>query len=180
MPGCVNCPVPAFKSVTGQPIVINSVKGFHIYCTFGENLNLDSPRIPHYLFLLGEYILFNDIGYWSSDPASNIILQQQNIRSHFLSTHSPLSWGKVKSWRTDSPGVQKGATYETLTAPFNDISAVENLFETNKGEIAAIILEPVVGNSASWCIWREIMEMVAPTGPIYQAGFLNGNPLAMK
>ena len=97
-----------------------------------------------------------------------------------LSTHSPLSWGKVKSWRTDSPGVPKGATYETLTAPFNDISAVENLSETNKGEIAAIILEPVVGNSASWCIWREIMEMVAPTGPIYQAGFLNGNPLAMK
>ena len=67
-----------------------------------------------------------------------------------------------------------------LTAPFNVISAVENFFETNKGEIAAMILEPVVGNSASWCIWREIMEMVAPKGPIYQAGFLNGNPLAMK
>ena len=30
MPGGVNCPVPAFKSVTGQPIVINSVKGFHM------------------------------------------------------------------------------------------------------------------------------------------------------
>nr|POE91813.1 glutamate-1-semialdehyde 2,1-aminomutase [Quercus suber] len=140
MPGGVNCPVPAFNSVIGQPILINSVKGFHICCAFGENLNLDSPRIPHYLFLLDEYILFNDIGYWSSDPASNIILQQQNIRSH----------------------------------------SVENLSETNQGEIAAIILEPVVGNSASWCIWREIMEMVAPTGPIYQAGFLNGNPLAMK
>ena len=47
----------------------------------------------------------------------------------------------------DSPGVPKGATFETLTAPFNDISAVEYLFETNKGEIAAMILEPVVGNS---------------------------------
>ena len=47
----------------------------------------------------------------------------------------------------DSPGVPKGATYETLTAPFNDISAVEYLFETNKGEIAAMILEPGVGNS---------------------------------
>uniref|UniRef100_A0A7N2MWQ4 Uncharacterized protein n=1 Tax=Quercus lobata TaxID=97700 RepID=A0A7N2MWQ4_QUELO len=136
------------------------------YCAFGENLNLDSPRIPRYLFLLDEYILFSDIGYWSSDPASNIILQQQNIRSHCN--------------RTDSPGFPKGAIYETLTAPFNDISAVENLFESNKGEITAIILEPVVGNSTSWCIWREIMEMVAPTGPIYQAGFLNGNPLAMK
>ncbi|KAA8540655.1 hypothetical protein F0562_024426 [Nyssa sinensis] len=47
----------------------------------------------------------------------------------------------------DSPGVPKGATYESLTSPFNDILTVENLFEANKGDIAAIILEPVVGNS---------------------------------
>uniref|UniRef100_A0A7N2MXQ7 Glutamate-1-semialdehyde 2,1-aminomutase n=1 Tax=Quercus lobata TaxID=97700 RepID=A0A7N2MXQ7_QUELO len=100
----------------------------------------------------------------------------------------------------DSPGVPKGATYETLTAPFNDISAVEYLFETNKGEIAAMILEPVVGNSGfiapkpeflnairkitkeivgAYGGRREIMEMVAPAGPMYQAGTLSGNPLAM-
>lgn len=142
----------------------------------------------------------------------------------------------------DSPGVPKAATYETLTAPFNDISAVEKLFETNKGEIAAIILEPVVGNSGfvppkpdflnairkvtkengallifdevmtgfrlsyggaqeyfgitpdlttlgkiiggglpvgAYGGRREIMEMVAPAGPMYQAGTLSGNPLAM-
>uniref|UniRef100_A0A2N9EXZ3 Glutamate-1-semialdehyde 2,1-aminomutase n=1 Tax=Fagus sylvatica TaxID=28930 RepID=A0A2N9EXZ3_FAGSY len=114
----------------------------------------------------------------------------------------------------DSPGVPKGATYETLTAPFNDISAVENLFETNKGEIAGIILEPVVGNSVmtgfrlsyggaqeyfgitpdlstlgkviggglpvgAYGGRKEIMEMVAPAGPMYQAGTLSGNPLAM-
>lgn len=30
MPGCVNCPAPAFESVTGQPIVIDSFKGFHM------------------------------------------------------------------------------------------------------------------------------------------------------
>lgn len=47
----------------------------------------------------------------------------------------------------DSPGVPKAATHDTLTAPNNDISAIKSLFDDNKGEIAAIILEPVVGNS---------------------------------
>ncbi|KAL4306521.1 hypothetical protein AHAS_Ahas16G0186600 [Arachis hypogaea] len=116
----------------------------------------------------------------------------------------------------DFPGVPKGSTYETLTAPFNDFSAVDKLFEDNKGEIAAVMLKPVVGNSGfippksdflsflrkitkennSLLIFDEvmtgfrlaygsyggrmdIMEMVAPAGPMYQAGTLSGNPLAM-
>ncbi|KAJ0639194.1 Glutamate-1-semialdehyde 2,1-aminomutase [Helianthus annuus] len=142
----------------------------------------------------------------------------------------------------DSPGVPKAATSDTLTSPYNDIETVKELFNTNKGEIAAVILEPVVGNSGfvtpkpgflnflreitkqndSLLIFdevmtgfrlayggaqeyfgitpdlttlgkiiggglpvgayggrRDIMEMVAPTGPMYQAGTLSGNPLAM-
>lgn len=47
----------------------------------------------------------------------------------------------------DSPGVPKAATSDTLTAQFNDISNIEKLFESHKGDIAAVILEPVVGNS---------------------------------
>jgi glutamate-1-semialdehyde 2,1-aminomutase len=49
----------------------------------------------------------------------------------------------------DSPGVPKGATYETLTAPFNDISAVENLFETNKGELLELSLNLLLGTLVS-------------------------------
>ncbi|PIA41977.1 hypothetical protein AQUCO_02100070v1 [Aquilegia coerulea] len=142
----------------------------------------------------------------------------------------------------DSPGVPKSSTHDTLTSPYNDISTVENLFKAHRGEIAAVILEPVVGNSGfiepqpgfldalrqitkendSLLIFdevmtgfrlayggaqeyfgvtpdlttlgkiiggglpvgafggrREIMEMVAPAGPMYQAGTLSGNPLAM-
>uniref|UniRef100_A0A0D6QW85 glutamate-1-semialdehyde 2,1-aminomutase n=1 Tax=Araucaria cunninghamii TaxID=56994 RepID=A0A0D6QW85_ARACU len=142
----------------------------------------------------------------------------------------------------DSPGVLKAATVETLTAPFNDTEDVEKLFSDNKGQIAAVILEPVVGNSGfiaprrefleglreltktdgallvfdevmtgfrisyggaqeyfgitpdlttlgkiiggglpvgAYGGRREIMEMVAPAGPMYQAGTLSGNPLAM-
>lgn len=142
----------------------------------------------------------------------------------------------------DSPGVPKATTASTLTAPFNDLDAVKALFEQNPGEIAGIILEPIVGNAgfitpdagfleglreltheygallvfdevmtgfriayggaqAKFGITpdlttlgkviggglpvgayggrREIMSMIAPAGPVYQAGTLSGNPLAM-
>src|SRR6478735_1060813 len=46
----------------------------------------------------------------------------------------------------DSPGVTKGTAKDTLIAPFNNLKAVEDLISQNENEIAAIILEPVVGN----------------------------------
>jgi glutamate-1-semialdehyde 2,1-aminomutase len=142
----------------------------------------------------------------------------------------------------DSPGVPPGATQDTLTAAFNDLAAVEHLFERFPEEIAAVILEPVAGNMGvvppgdgflanlrkltadhgallifdevmtgfrvdlggaqalygidpdlttlgkviggglpvgAYAGKREIMETVAPAGPMYQAGTLSGNPLAM-
>src|SRR5690606_33669781 len=59
----------------------------------------------------------------------------------------------------DSPGVTKGTALDTLTAPFNDLSAVEALVEKAQNEVAAIIIEPVAGN----------MGCVLP-----QPGFLEG------
>ena len=46
----------------------------------------------------------------------------------------------------DSPGVPKGATADTLVAPFNDVAAVTALFDEYPDQIAAIIVEPVAGN----------------------------------
>lgn len=142
----------------------------------------------------------------------------------------------------DSPGVTKGTAKDTLIAPFNNLAAISTIVEENKNEVAAIILEPVVGNMG--CVLpvdgylsglrsicdrngivlifdevmtgfrlklggaqelyqvtpdlttmgkiiggglpvgayggkREIMDHVSPLGPIYQAGTLSGNPLAM-
>jgi glutamate-1-semialdehyde 2,1-aminomutase len=142
----------------------------------------------------------------------------------------------------DSPGVTKGTAADTLTAPFNDLNAVRLLIDKNPGEIAAIILEPVVGNMG--CVAPEkgyleglrelctkngillifdevmtgfrlapggaqqlygitpdlstmgkiiggglpvgayggredVMNSVSPAGPVYQAGTLSGNPIAM-
>ena len=142
----------------------------------------------------------------------------------------------------DSPGVPTGATADTLTLPFNDLLAVEALLAQFPDQVAAIILEPVVGNmgfvlpqpgylqglrelssrhgallifdevmtgfrvalggaQAKYGITpdlttlgkviggglpvgayggrADIMEWVAPAGPMYQAGTLSGNPLAM-
>ncbi len=142
----------------------------------------------------------------------------------------------------DSAGVPQEAVQHTLTAPYNDLAAVEALFDANPGQIAAVILEPVAGNMGVvppapgflaglrrltqahgallifdevitgfriayggaqalygvlpdlTCLGkiiggglpvgayggrREIMEKVAPLGPMYQAGTLSGNPLAM-
>ncbi|MFH1486411.1 MAG: glutamate-1-semialdehyde 2,1-aminomutase [Chloroflexota bacterium] len=142
----------------------------------------------------------------------------------------------------DSPGVPASYAKNTLVLSYNDLSAVEKLFERRGEEIAAVILEPVAANMgvvpptagflqglrqitkdyASLLIFdevitgfriayggaqalygvlpdltclgkiiggglpvgayggrREIMQMVAPLGPVYQAGTLSGNPLAM-
>jgi glutamate-1-semialdehyde 2,1-aminomutase len=142
----------------------------------------------------------------------------------------------------DSPGVPPAAVADTLTAKYNDLDGVEELFAAFPGEIAAVIVEPVAGNMGlvlpmdgfldglreitaregallvfdevmtgfrvhpggaqtlygiepdlttlgkviggglpvgAYGGRREIMELVAPAGPVYQAGTLSGNPLAM-
>jgi glutamate-1-semialdehyde 2,1-aminomutase len=142
----------------------------------------------------------------------------------------------------DSPGVPVSVAQNTLTVPFNDAPALERIFEEHGADIAAVIIEPVVGNMGcvppregylqsvreitskrgallifdevmtgfrlarggaqelykvmpdittlgkiiggglpvgAYGASREIMRHIAPAGPIYQAGTLSGNPLAM-
>jgi glutamate-1-semialdehyde 2,1-aminomutase len=142
----------------------------------------------------------------------------------------------------DSPGVTPGATADTLVAPFNDLAAVEALLDEHRGQVAAIIVEPIAGNMGlvlpepgyleglrrlttahdallifdevmtgfrvAWggaqqlygitpdltCLGKviggglpvaayggreDVMRLIAPSGPVYQAGTLSGNPLSM-
>ena len=142
----------------------------------------------------------------------------------------------------DSAGVPAGCTQDTLTAVYNDLNSVEAIFDQFRGEIAAVIVEPVAANmgvvlpkegfleglrricteQGSLLIFdevitgfrlslsgaqgyfgiepdlttfgkiigggmpvgayggrKDVMKLIAPSGPVYQAGTLSGNPVAM-
>ena len=141
-----------------------------------------------------------------------------------------------------SPGVPAAAAADTLLAAYNDLDSVERVVSANRGEVAAIIVEPIAGNMGVvppregflqglraicdrermllvfdevisgfraaaggaqqlfkvrpdlTCLGKiiggglpvgayggraDLMALVAPSGPVYQAGTLSGNPLAM-
>ncbi len=67
--------------------------------------------------------------------------------------------GVMTNGSPDSSGVTKGAAQDTLLAQYNNLQSVEELFDLNKGEIAAVIIEPVAAN----------MGVVMP-----EKGFLEG------
>lgn len=151
--------------------------------------------------------------------------------------------GAVTFGSPNSPGVTQGTAKDTLLADYNDLEGVQQLVAANRGEIAAIIIEPVAGNMGciiptdefihglrevcnqegilllfdevmtgfrlgrggaqealgvnadivmfgkviggglpvgAFAARTEIMNHLAPDGPVYQAGTLSGNPLAMS
>jgi glutamate-1-semialdehyde aminotransferase len=56
-------------------------------------------------------------------------------------------------------GVPKSTAAATLTATYNDLQSVKDLFAANKGEIAGLILEPVVGNSGFIVPTKEFLQV---------------------
>ncbi|SEK71977.1 glutamate-1-semialdehyde 2,1-aminomutase [Maribacter orientalis] len=151
--------------------------------------------------------------------------------------------GAVTFGSPNSPGVTQGTAKDTLLADYNDLEGVKKLVKANKGELAAIIIEPIAGNMGcivptdsfmkglreictqenillifdevmtgfrlarggaqevlnvkadivtygkviggglpvgAFAAKSEIMDFLAPDGPVYQAGTLSGNPLAMS
>jgi len=151
--------------------------------------------------------------------------------------------GAVTFGSPNSPGVTEGTAKDTLLATYNDLDSVDALLKANKGDIAAVIIEPVAGNMGciipedsfinglrerctrenillifdevmtgfrlgaggaqevlgikadlvtfgkviggglpvgAFAARKEIMDHLAPEGPVYQAGTLSGNPLAMS
>ncbi len=60
-------------------------------------------------------------------------------------------------------GVPQSVASATLTATYNDLASVRAMFEANKGQIAGVILEPVVGNSG----------FIPPTQEFLQVGAVN-------
>lgn len=292
IPGGVNSPVRAFKSVGGNPVFMKSGSGSKMYDVDGkEYIDYIGSWGPHLFGHNPTFIidaLKNAIENGTSFGApteievkmaqliTELVPSVELVRMVNSGTEATMSairaargfTGKEKIIKFEgcyhghgdfflikagsgaltfgvptSPGVTKGNAADTLVADYNSIESVKKIITKNKNEVAALIIEPVVGNmgtvipqnnflkelrelcsnekivlifdevmtgfrlssSGAQGIFdikpdlstfgkiiggglpvgayggkKEIMEMVSPSGPVYQAGTLSGNPLAMN
>ena len=292
IPGGVNSPVRAFKSVGGSPIFIEKGIGSKFYDVDGNQyIDCIGSWGPHLFGHNPEFIksaLTSAIEKGTSFGAPTkievemaeliceLVPSIEMVRMVNSGTEATMSairaargfTGKEKFIKFEgcyhghgdfflikagsgaltfgvptSPGVTKGNAADTLIADFNNIDSVKKLVHANKNEIAAVIIEPVVGNMGTvransdfikelreictnenivlifdevmtgfrlskggaqellgikpdlttfgkiiggglpvgaYGGRKDIMQMVSPSGPVYQAGTLSGNPLAMS
>lgn len=291
IPGGVNSPVRAFKSVGGTPIFMQKAKGAYLYDVDG-NQYIDyiaswGPMILGHAYepvvkAIQEYAAYSTsygapteleikMAELIKSMAPNVDLIRMvssgteacmsaiRVARGYTSRNKIIKFEGCYHGHADSflvkagsgvatfniqsvPGVTAGVSADTLTCAYNDLEAVQQLAASHKGEIAAIIVEPVAGNMG--CILpapgfleglrticdqegillifdevmtgfrlapggaqellkvdadlvtygkvigagmpvgafggkKEIMQVVAPLGSVYQAGTLSGNPIAM-
>ena len=292
IPGGVNSPVRAFRSVGGKPVFISRAEGAYLY-------GADGTKYTDYVGSWGPMIL----GHAHPAIVEAIVAAAKNGTSYGAPTELEVKYaekvielypsiemlravssgteacmaalrvargftgretivkfegcyhghadfllvkagsGALTFGVPDSAGVPVATAKGTLTAPYNDIAFLEDLFAKQGKEIAAVIVEPVVGNMgvvppepgfleaivrlckdngavsifdevmtgsrvarggmqerakirpdmttlgkiigggmplAAYGGRREIMQKVAPIGPVYQAGTLSGNPVAVS
>ncbi|HWC96381.1 MAG TPA: glutamate-1-semialdehyde 2,1-aminomutase [Candidatus Sulfopaludibacter sp.] len=291
IPGGVNSPVRAFKSVGGQPVFVARGQGSHLFDVDGNEYIdyvgswgplLLGHRHPEILAALAGAL---EIGTSFGAPTEGEIeLAEAIIRAvpsiemvRLVNSGTEATMSAIRVARgftgrdlvvkfegcyhghvdsllvkagsgvatlgiADTQGVPKAFADTTIALPYNSVEAVEQAFRTHGDRIAAIIVEPVVGNMG--CVpplpgylealrritetWgallifdevmtgfrvayggaqqrygirpdlttlgkviggglpvgayggrKDIMSKVAPAGPIYQAGTLSGNPLAV-
>ncbi len=291
IPGGVNSPVRAFKSVGGTPIYVKEAKGAYLYDEDGNRLidyiNSWGPMILGHAYqpvvdavvekakLGTSFGMPTEIETQIAALAVSMVPNVDKIRFVNSGTEACMSAvrlargftkrekiikfkgcyhghsdsfliqagsGAVTFGSPNSPGVTQGTAKDTLLTTYNDLENVKMILESNPGEVAAIIIEPVAGNMGcippqegflqglrSLCDEHgallifdevmtgfrlarggaqelfgvnadlvtfgkviggglpvgafagraEIMDYLAPVGPVYQAGTLSGNPLAM-
>ena len=291
IPGGVNSPVRAFKSVGGEPFFTARAEGAYLWDVEGKRyidyIGSWGPMIaghahPQVLAAV-EAAVRNGLSYGTPNPLEvtmaetlcRIVPSLEMVRmvnSGTEATMAAIRLARGATGRTrivkfegcyhghadsflvkagsgaltlglpDSPGVPKALADLTLTLPYNDIDAAARLFAEVGNDVAALIVEPIVGNAnlilprpgylaalralctrhgtllifdevmtgfrvapggaqqlhgvdpdlstfgkiigggmpvGAYGGKRALMEQIAPAGPIYQAGTLSGNPVAM-
>lgn len=195
IPGGVNSPVRAFKSVGGTPLFINRAHGAFLYDEDGDEyidlINSWGPMIlGHAHPLIEEAVksaLKNSASFGAptvrevemAELICSMMPSIESVRMVNSGTEATMSAIRVARGYTgrdkiikmegcyhghgdsfliaagsgvvtlgtpDSPGVTKGTAQDTLIAPFNDLPSIELILDANPKQVAAIIIEPVVGN----------------------------------
>jgi len=291
MPGGVNSPVRAFKSVGGEPFFVQRAEGAYL-------VDVDGNRYIDFVGSWGPMIVGhnhpavldavvrtardglsfgapNPLEVTMADTLTRLVPGCEMVRMVNSGTEATLSAIRLARGATGrsrivkfegcyhghgdsflvkagsgaltfgvptSPGVPKALADLTLTLPYNDFEAATALFDSCGGDIAGLIVEPVVGNAnclpprdgylqhlrqlctrhgtllifdevmtgfrvalggaqqrygvtadlvtfgkvigggmpvGAYAGRRDLMQQIAPSGPIYQAGTLSGNPVAM-
>lgn len=202
IPGGVNSPVRAFKSVGGDPVFMKSASGAYLYDedgnTYVDYINSWGPMIlghchPAVVEALKEKAA-QAISFGAPTEAEiamaelivSMVPDLDMVRLVSSGTEACMSalrlargyTGKNKFIKFEGcyhghadsflvkagsgvatfniqtvPGVTAGVANDTLTAAYNNLEEVKQLMETHKGEVAAIIIEPVAGNMG--CIVPE-------------------------
>ncbi len=291
LPGGVNSPVRAFKSVGGTPIFMKSANGAFLYDEddneYIDLINAWGPMIMGHAYEPVVKAIQNKVAEATAfgtptrlevtiaELIQKMVPNCDRIRMVNSGTEACMSAVRLARGYTRKnkiikfegcyhghadmflvkagsgvatlniqqiPGVTQGVAADTLTCAYNNLDALASLFKQYQGEIAAVIIEPVVGNMG--CVLpmdgylqgvkalcneneavlifdevmtgfrlapggaqekygveadlmtfgkvigggmpvgaiagkKEIMELLAPAGPVYQAGTLSGNPVAM-
>ncbi len=290
--GGVNSPVRAFRSVGGDPLIIERGSGQHLYdadgnelldyvCSWGAmilghanpaiseaiadqarrgtsfgvttELELELATLITRAIPFIEKIRFVSSGTEATMSAVRlargvtkrdfIVKFEGCYHGHADSFLSQAGSGLATLGIAECPGVPAALAALTLNVPYNDLQAVERVFQEHRDRIAAIIVEPIAANMgvvppetgflkglqeickkngallivdevitgfrlqygsvqeifgieadlttlgkiigggvpvAAYGGRAELMDQVAPLGPVYQAGTLAGNPLAMR
>jgi glutamate-1-semialdehyde 2,1-aminomutase len=202
IPGGVNSPVRAFRSVGGTPIFIRKARGSYLYDADG-NKYIDYiaswgpmilghaheevvKAIQERVALSTSYGAPTELEIEMAELITGMVPNVDLIRMVNSGTEACMSalrlargfTGKNKFIKFEGhyhghadsflvkagsgiatmaiqtvPGITAGVAQDTLTAPFNNIMAVEELVKKHSGEIAAIIVEPVAGNMG--CVLPE-------------------------
>lgn len=195
IPGGVNSPVRAFKSVGGTPLFIKKAKGAYLFDVDGNKyidyINSWGPMILGHAFepvveaiqkkaadstsfgapteleiemaeliksMVPNVDLVRMVSSGTEACMSAIRLARGYTGRNKIIKFEGCYHGHADSFLVKAgsgvatfniqtvPGVTAGVAADTLTAPYNDIDAVQQLINQHKNQIAAIIIEPVAGN----------------------------------
>jgi glutamate-1-semialdehyde 2,1-aminomutase len=195
IPGGVNSPVRACKSVGGSPLFISHGDGASIVTADGETLidmvgswgplilgHGHSEVLDAIVETMRDGTTFGaptELEVRFAEALCDAVPSMEKVRAVSSGTEATMSalrlargfTGRDKIIKTDggyhghadmllvkagsgaatlgipdSAGVPKAVAADTLLVPYNDAGAVERMFSANKGQVAALIIEPVAGN----------------------------------